>query len=125
MRNGLAAWMAELVIEAQQTHFEASKVKIKQYTHRRDSRLKKLKREIVSTVTESFVLTDHLKELLASLGYGANMGGHVETEITDEAEVKFLGADDCAADVPENVKQDVANPRCGQLAHIEKCFVVT
>lgn len=39
------------------------------------------------------MLTEHLKELLASLGEDANLPGQAETVPTDEAEMKFPGAD--------------------------------
>lgn len=48
MLRDLGAWIAKRVVEAQQTHFEAFKTKIKQHKPGWDSRLKKLKQKLAS-----------------------------------------------------------------------------
>lgn len=92
IENDSGTWMAVGVVEAQKTHFEAFKVTIKQNTSGLDSRLKGLKWELSSTVSESVLLTGCLKELLESLGDGANLEGQVETGPADKVEMKSPGA---------------------------------
>lgn len=65
--SNLGPWMAERVVEEQQTHFKASEKIIKQYISGWDSRLMKHKWEVLSVVNGPFVLTKHLKAFLASL----------------------------------------------------------
>lgn len=101
MLSQLEAWMFERVDEIQQTHFEASKVTIDQYTSGWNSSLKKLKRESASTVSRPVVLTDDLKELFASLDGSVNIRGQAETGPTDRAEMRSPGAADPGADDPE------------------------
>lgn len=62
MLNELEAWLAGRDFEAQKTHLEAFKVRIKQYTFGWESRLKNLKRKLTSAAIGPVVLTDHLKE---------------------------------------------------------------
>lgn len=59
--------VAERVVEAQRTHFEAFEMTIKQYTSRLERMLNGFKRELVSAVNGPVVLTDGLKELFAGL----------------------------------------------------------
>lgn len=81
----------------------------KQYTSDRDSRLRKLNRELAFAVSGLVVLIDHLKELLTSLGEGANLGRPVEAGPTDEAEMKNPGADDA-------IGLGMKSPGAGHLA---------
>lgn len=52
------------------------------------SGLKEFKRELVSVVCGTVVLTVHINEQLESWEEGGNLGGQVSTEETAEAEVK-------------------------------------
>lgn len=79
--------MAKRAVQEQKTHFEASKVTIKQYTPGWDSRLKKLRRNHTSTVSGPVVLTDLVMEFLASLGDGVNVRGQNKTGSSDEAKM--------------------------------------
>lgn len=94
MLSDLDAWMAEWVFEAQQTFFKAFEMTIMQYKFGWNSRLKKLKRELTSVLSGPVLLSDHLKELSASLEQGASSRAQVEAGSTDVAEVRSPGADD-------------------------------
>lgn len=83
MLNDLGALMTERVVEAQQTNFEAFKVIMNQYTFGWDTHLKELKRELVFAVSGPVVLAEHLKEFLARLGNGINLGGQDENQSAD------------------------------------------
>lgn len=71
--------MAERLVEAQKVHFDASKMTFMQYTSVLKSSVKELKRELASALSRLVVLTDNLKEFLASLGEGANSEGQVKS----------------------------------------------
>lgn len=61
MLSELGAWMAELVAEAKQTHFEDSKGTLDQYTSGCDNRLEELMKEPVSAMGRFVVPTENLE----------------------------------------------------------------
>lgn len=107
MLNEPCIWIVERAVEAQQAHFKASKMTTTQYTSGSNSRLKGLKRELTSAGSRSVVLTDRLKELLASLGEGANWRGQAEPGATGEAEMKSSGTDNPADPEMKSLGVDV------------------
>lgn len=92
--NDFGAWVAQRVVQAQQTLFEASKMTVMQYTSGWGCSLKERKRKHTSAVSKPVVLKDHLKMLLASLQEGAYLRGQVKPSATNVAEGKSPGADD-------------------------------
>lgn len=98
--------MVERVVPEQQTHFEATNVKISQHTSGWDSRLKENKPEFASTLSGSVVLTDDLEQLLASLGEGASLRDQIKAEAVDGSKVMSPGADGPA-------QAEIRSPECG------------
>lgn len=88
MPKNLGSWMGKRVVEAQQTHFEASMLISKQYMFGWDSRLTELKRELTSAVSK-LALIEQLKKMLKNLRKRASPGPHVETGLTNEFKMKF------------------------------------
>lgn len=64
------------------------------YTSDWNSELMELKLEFASTVSGTVVRANHLKELLASLGNGANLEGQNNTGPSRESEIKSTEANE-------------------------------
>lgn len=91
MLDQLVTWMAEWVVKAQKTHFEASMVTINHNTSNWDSRFKGLKRMAAPAISGPIVLTDNQEDLFASLDIGADSGDQAGSSSTDGAAMKSPG----------------------------------
>lgn len=88
----LGSWIAKRVVGAQGTHFVALKETLNEHMFGWGIQLKELKQQLASDVSGPVLPTGHLKELLASLREGANLGGLFKAWLPDGIQMRSLGA---------------------------------